>query len=54
MTITYTSNPRNLQTTIDTAKRLEEGLFLATQYQNAYSLEEKVIQLLDQILAMQG
>jgi len=31
MIITYTSNPENLQTTIDTAKRLEGGLFLATQ-----------------------
>ena len=54
MTITYALNLGDIQTAIDTAKRLEEGLFLATQYQNAYSLEEKVIQLLDQILAMQG
>ncbi len=54
MTITYVSNPVNIQQAIDTAKRLEGGLSLATQQQNAYSLEEKVAQLSEQILAMQG
>ncbi len=29
MTITYVSNPRNLQATIDIVKRLEGELFLA-------------------------
>ncbi len=54
MTITYASNSRNVQQAIDTAKRLEGGLSLATQQQNAYLLEEKVTQLSEQILAMQG
>ncbi len=54
MTITYASNPADLQTAINTAKRLEGGLSLATQHQNAYSLEEKVVQLSEQLLAMQG
>ena len=54
MIITYVSNPGDLQTAIDTAKRLERGLSLATQQQNTYSLEEKVAQLSEQILAMQG
>ncbi len=54
MTITYASNPGNVQQAIDTAKRLEGGLSLATQQQNAYLLEEKVAQLSEQILAMQG
>ncbi len=54
MTITYASNPRDVQQAIDTAKRLEGGLSLATQQQNIYSLEEKVAQLSKQILAMQG
>ncbi len=54
MTITYASNPEDVQTAIDTAKRLERGLFLVTQQQNAYSLEKKVVQLSEQILAMQG
>src|SRR6266540_6503798 len=36
MTITYTLNPGDVQTVIDTAKRLERGLFLAIQQQNAY------------------
>ncbi len=54
MTITYISNPGNIQTTIDIAKRLEEGLSLATQQQNTYLLEEKVVQLSEQILVMQG
>ena len=52
MIITYASNPRNPQTAIDTAKRLKGGLFLAIQHQNAYSLEEKVAQLSEQILAI--
>ncbi len=43
MIITYTLNSGDLQTAIDTAKRLEGGLSLVTQHQNAYSLEEKVI-----------
>jgi len=42
MIITYVSNLADLQTAINTAKRLEEGLFLTTQYQNAYLLEERV------------
>ncbi len=54
MTITYVSNLKDLQTVIDTAKRLEGGLSLATQQQNAYLLEEKVAQLSEQILVMQG
>ena len=54
MTITYASNPGDIQVAIDTAKRLEGGLSLATQQQNAYSLEEKVAQLSEQILVMQG
>jgi len=54
MTITYASNSRDVQTAIDTAKRLEEGLSLVTQQQNAYSLEKKVAQLSEQILVMQG
>jgi len=54
MTITYASNPGDIHQAIDTAKRLEGGLSLATQQQNAYSLEEKVAQLSEQILAMQG
>ena len=54
MTITYVSNPGDIQTAIDIAKRLEGGLSLATQQQNAYSLEEKVGQLSEQILVMQG
>ncbi len=49
MTITYTSNPGDIQTVIDIAKRLEGGLSLATQQQNAYSLEEKVVQLSEQM-----
>ena len=53
MTITYTSNLEDIQTVIDTTKRLEGGLYLATQQQNAYLLEEKVAQLSEQILAMQ-
>ena len=53
MTITYISNPGDIQAAIDIAKRLEGGLFLVTQQQNAYSLEEKVVQLSEQILAMQ-
>ncbi len=31
MTITYASNPRDIQAVIDIVKRLEGGLFLATQ-----------------------
>src|SRR6266540_4176908 len=54
MTITYVSNPEDIHQAIDTAKRLEGGLSLVTQQQNAYSLEEKVIQLSEQVLAMQG
>ncbi len=54
MTITYASNLGDVQQAIDIAKRLEGGLSLATQQQNAYSLEEKVVQLSEQILAMQG
>jgi len=54
MTIIYVSNLGDLQAAIDIAKRLEGGLFLTTQYQNIYSLEEKVTQLSEQILAMQG
>src|SRR6266498_6107651 len=54
MTIIYTSNPGNIQTAIDIAKRLEGGLSLVIQQQNVYSLEEKVAQLSEQILAMQG
>ena len=54
MTITYASNSGDIQQAIDTAKRLEGGLSLAIQQQNAYSLEEKVAQLSEQILAMQG
>ncbi len=42
MIITYTSNPANLQVAINTAKRLEGGLSLATQHQTTYLLEEKV------------
>jgi len=45
MIIIYASNLRDVQQAINTAKRLEGGLFLATQQQNAYSLEEKVAQL---------
>ncbi len=54
MIITYVSNPGDIQTAIDIAKRLEGGLSLATQQQNAYSLEEKVAQLSEQISVMQG
>jgi len=54
MIITYVSNLEDIQTAIDIAKRLEGGLSLVTQQQNAYSLEEKVTQLSEQILAMQG
>ncbi len=54
MIITYVSNPGDLQTAIDTAKRLERELSLTIQHQNTYSLEEKVTQLSEQILAMQG
>ncbi len=54
MTITYASNSGDLQIAIDIAKRLEGGLSLTTQHQNAYSLKEKVTQLSKQILAMQG
>jgi len=53
ITITYASNLEDLQTAIDIAKRLEGGLSLITQHQNTYLLEKKVIQLLEQILAMQ-
>ena len=52
MTMIYASNPEDIQTAIDTAKRLEGELSLAIQQQNAYSLEEKVAQLSEQILAM--
>ena len=45
MTMTYASNSADLQTAINTVKRLEGGLSLATQHQTAYSLEEKVVQL---------
>ncbi len=54
MTITYASNSANLQTAINTTKRLEGELSLATQYQMMYSLEEKVAQLSEQLLTMQG
>ncbi len=53
MIITYASNLGDVQTIIDTTKRLEEELSLVTQQQNAYSLEEKVAQLSEQILVMQ-
>ena len=53
MIITYTSDPANLQVAINTAKRLEGGLSLTIQQQNSYLLEEKVVQLSEQILAMQ-
>ncbi len=52
MTITYALNPGDVQQAIDIAKRLEGELSLAIQQQNAYSLEEKVAQLSEQILAM--
>ncbi len=52
MTITYILNPADLQVAINIAKRLEGGLSLVIQYQNAYSLEEKVVQLSEQLLAM--
>ena len=48
------SNPADLQTAINTAKRLEGGLSLTTQHQTMYSLEEKVAQLSEQLLALQG
>ncbi len=54
MTITYASNLADLQTAINIAKRLEGGLSLATQHQMTYSLEEKVAQLSEQLLVMQG
>jgi len=54
MIMTYVSNPADVQTAINTAKRLEGELSLATQYQTTYSLEEKVTQLSEQLLAMQG
>ncbi len=43
MTITYVSNPEDIQVAINTAKRLKGRLSLATQHQNTYSLEEKVV-----------
>jgi len=46
------SNPANLQVAINTAKRLEGRLSLTIQYQNTYSLEEKVAQLSEQLLAI--
>ncbi len=49
ITITYALNLGDIQTAIDTTKRLEGGLSLSTQQQNAYSLEEKVAQLSEQI-----
>ncbi len=45
MIITYASNSANMQTAINTAKRLKKGLSFTTQYQNAYLLEKKVVQL---------
>ncbi len=54
ITITYISNLADLQAAINTAKKLEGELFLINQYQNAYSLEEKVVQLSEQLLAIQG
>ncbi len=54
MIMIYASNSADLQTAINTAKRLEGGLSLVIQHQNAYSLEEKVAQLSKQLLAMQG
>ena len=45
MTMTYASNPADMQTAINTTKKLEEGLSFVTQYQTTYSLEEKVTQL---------
>ena len=42
MTMTYASNLADLQTAINTVKRLERELSLAMQYQMIYLLEEKV------------
>jgi len=53
ITIIYALNPGDVQTAIDIAKRLEGGLSLTIQQQNSYLLEEKVVQLSEQILAMQ-
>jgi len=39
---------------INIAKRLKRRLSLINQYQNTYSLEEKVAQLSEQLLAIQG
>ncbi len=41
MIMIYALNLTNVQIAINIAKRLEGGLSLTTQYQNAYSLEEK-------------
>ncbi len=54
MTITYISNLADVQTAINTTKRLEEGLSFVMQHQTMYSLEEKVAQLSEQLLAIQG
>jgi len=43
----------NIIAIIIAAKRLEKELNLANQYQNTYSLKEKVIQLSEQIMTMQ-
>ncbi len=48
----YTLNPADLQIAINTAKRLEGGLSLTTQHQTAYLLEEKVVQLSEQLLVI--
>ncbi len=50
----YASNSADLYIAINSAKRLERGLSLTTQYQITYSLEEKVTQLFEQLLTMQG
>ncbi len=52
--MTYAANPADVTTTITIIKKLEGGLNLANQHQNTYTLEEKVIQLSEQLLAMQG
>ncbi len=54
MIITYALNPADMQIAINIAKRLKGGLSLATQQQNAYLLKEKVAQLSEQLLTMQG
>ena len=49
----YASNPSDIQIAINIVKRLEGGLILTIQYQNTYSLKEKMIQLTEQLIVMQ-